>query len=152
VSPGEQAKGRMRADDPVLVEQRQPAGNLQNTLDDEHHVGSAGIIFVENQRRVALHRPRQNAVTEFGDLLAVPDDDGVLADKVDTADMAVQIDAHHRPVEARGDLFKVGRFAGAVIAGDHHPPVVGKTGQDRQGRLAVELIILVEIGHMLVRL
>ena len=47
VGGGEQAEGRMRADDPALVEQRQAAGRFQDALDDEHHVGAAGIVFVE---------------------------------------------------------------------------------------------------------
>ena len=66
--------------------------------------------------------------------------------------MAVEIDAHAGPVEARGDLLDVSRFAGAMIAGDHDAAVVGEAGQDRERRLAVEEVILVEIGDMLVGL
>ena len=47
--------------------------NFQYALDDEHHVRAAGVIFVEHQRDVMLERPGQDAVAEFGDLLAVPD-------------------------------------------------------------------------------
>ena len=84
----------MRLDHAVLVEQRQAAGDFQHALDHEHHVRTAGVIFVEHQRDIVLHRPRQDAVAEFGDLLAVLDHDRVLADEIDTADVAVEVDAH----------------------------------------------------------
>ncbi len=46
----------MRADDAVLVEQREPARHFQHALDDEHHIGTAGVIFVEAQRDIVLAR------------------------------------------------------------------------------------------------
>ena len=58
----------------------------------------------------------------------------------------------HRPVEPRGDLFDMGRLAGAVIALDHHAAIVGKARQDRQRGVRIEDVGLVEIGHALVRL
>ena len=76
--------------------------------------------------------PGQDAVAEFGDLHAVLDDDGVLADQVDTADVAVEVDAHAGPVEPRRDLLDMGRLAGAVIARDDHAAVVGEAGEDRE--------------------
>ena len=106
----------MRADDPLLVEQGQLAGDLQHALDHEHHVRTAGVVLVEHQRDVVLQRPGQHAVAELGDLLAVLEDDGVLADEVDARDVAVEVDAHAGPVEARRDLLDMGRLAGAVIA------------------------------------
>ncbi len=78
--------------------------------------------------------------------------DGVAADHVDAADMRIQIDADAGPVEPRGDLFDMRRFAGAVIALDHHAPVVGKARQNRQRRVLVEHIAIVEVRHTLVRL
>ena len=86
----------------------------------------------KHERDVVLQRPGQDAVAELGDLLAVLDDDRVLADQVDAADVAVEIDAHAGPVEARRDLLDMGRLAGAVIAGDHDAAVVGEAGQDRE--------------------
>src|SRR5579862_18355 len=44
------------------------------------------------------------------------------------------------------------RFAGAVIAADHHPPVEGKTGEDRERRVMVEAVGVIVIGHVLARL
>ena len=152
VGGGEQAEGRMRLDHPVLVEQRQPAGRFQHALDHEHHVRAAGVVFVEAERDIVLQRPGQNAVAEFGHLHAVADHDRVLADQIDAADMAVEIDAHARPVEPRGDLLDMGRFAGAVIAGDDDAAVVGKAGEDGERRRPVEPVVGVEVGHMLVRL
>ena len=57
-----------------------------------------------------------------------------------------------RPVEARGDLLDMGRFAGAVIALDHDPAVEGEAGEDRQRRVVVEAIGVVDIGDVFARL
>ncbi len=67
----EQAEGRMRADHLVLVEQGELAVDFEHALDHEHHVGAAGVVLVEDQRRRVLQRPRQDAFAELGDLLAV---------------------------------------------------------------------------------
>ena len=142
----------MRPDHLVLVEQRQPAGDFQHALDHEHHVGAAGVVFVEAERDVVLQRPRQDAVAELGHLLAVADDDRVLADQIDAADVAVEIDAHARPVEPRRHLLDMGRLAGAVIAGDHDAAVVGKAGEDGERGRPVEPVVRIDIRHMLVRL
>ena len=91
-----------------------------------------------------LQRPGQDALAEFGDLLAVLQDDGVLADQVDAADMAVEIDPDARPVEPRRHLLDMGRLAGAVIALDHDAAVEGEAGQDGQGGVAVEAIGVVD--------
>ena len=148
----EQAERRMRLDHLVLVEQRQPAGRFQHALDHEHHVGAAGVVFVEAQRDIVLQRPRQNAVAEFGDLHAVADHDRILADEIDAADMAVEIDAHARPVEPRRHLLDMGRLAGAVIAGDDDPAVPGKAGEDGERGRLVEPVVGIEVRHVLVRL
>ena len=140
----------MRPDDAALVEQGQAARRFQHALDDEHHVRPAGVVFVEAQRDIVLVGPGQDAVAEFGDLHAFLDDDRVLADEVDAADMAVEVDAHARPVEARGDLLDMRRLAGAVIAGHHDAAVVGKARQDRQRRLLVEQIVGIDVRHVLV--
>ena len=140
----------MRPDHAALVEQRQPAGGFQHPLDHEHHIGTAGIVLVEAQRNVVLIGPRQDAVAELGDLHPVADDDGVLADQIDTADVAVEIDAHARPVQSRRHLLDMGRLAGAVIAGDDDAPVLGKTSKDgKRGRL-VETIVWIDVRHVLV--
>ena len=120
----------MRPDHLVLVEQRQAAGDFQHALDDEHHVRAAGVVFVEAERDVVLQRPGQDAVAEFGHLLAVLDDDGVLADQVDAADVAVEVDAHAGPVEPRRHLLDMGRLAGAVIAGDDDAAVAGRSRRE----------------------
>src|SRR5688500_17394121 len=146
VSGGEEAKSGMWTDDAVLVEQRQAARGFQDALDDEHDVGPAGIILVENKGGVVLIAPGKNALAEFRDLLSFLENDGILADEVDAADVAVEVDPDARPIQARSDLLDVGRFAGAMVAGDNHPTVVGKARQDGQGRLAIEDIIFIEIG------
>src|SRR3546814_19262223 len=71
-------------------------------------------------------------------LLAVAQHDGVLADQVDAADMAVEIDAHARPVEAGGDLPDMGRLAGPMVTLNHDAAVVGKSGHDGEEGLAGE--------------
>ena len=103
--------------------------------------GPAGVVFVEAERDVVLVGPRQDAVAELGHLHAVADHDGVLADQVDTADVAVEVDAHARPVEARGDLLDMGRLAGAVIAGDDDAAVVREAGEDRERGRLVEAVV-----------
>ena len=125
-------------------------GDLEHALDDEHHVGAAGVVFVEADRDIVLQRPGQHAVAKLGDLLAVLEHDRVLADEIDARDVAVEIDAHQRPVEPRGDLLDMGRLAGAVVAGDHHAAVEGETGEDRERGVAVEQIVGIEVRHVLV--
>ena len=95
--------------------------------------------------------PWQNAITEFRYLHAVLDDDGVLADQVDTADMAVQIDSHARPVEARCDLLDMGGFTGPVISGNDDPSIEGKTRKDGQRCLFIEQIVRIDVGYMRIR-
>jgi hypothetical protein len=85
---------------------------------------------------------------KLGDLLAVADDDGVLADQVDTADVAVQVDADAGPVEARRHLLDMRRFARAVIALDHDAAVEGEPGEDRQRRVMIEDVGVVDVGDV----
>ena len=126
--------------------------DFQHALDHEHHVRAAGVVFVEAERDVVLQRPGQDAVAELGDLLAVLDDDRVLADQVDAADVAVEVDAHARPVEPRRHLLDMGRLAGAVIAGDHDAAVVGEAGEDGERGRPVEAVVRVDVRHVLVGL
>ena len=100
-------KAGMGPNDPPLIEQGQAARHLQHPLDDEHHVGTAGVVFVEAQGDIVLDRPGQHAVAEFRHLLAVLEHDRVLADEIDARDVAVEVDAHAGPVEAGGDLLDV---------------------------------------------
>ena len=72
--------------------------------------------------------------------------------EVDAADVRVEVDADHRPVEPRRDLLDMGRLAGAVIALDHHPAVAREAGADRQRRVGIEHIGRVEVGNALVGL
>ena len=92
--------------------------------------------------------PSRNSVTCLPSLMTIE----VLADQIDTADVAVEIDAHAGPVEPCGDLLDVGRFAGAVIAGDHDAAVPGKAGEDRERGGAIEAIIRIDLRHMRVDL
>ena len=124
--------------------------DFEHALDHEHHVGAAGVVFVEAKRDIVLQRPGQYAVAEFRDLHALADDDGVLADQIDAADMAVEVDAHARPIEPRRDLLDMGRFTGAVITGDDDPAIAGKAGKNGKRRRFVEPVIRVRVGHVLV--
>ena len=149
VRGGEQPERRMRADHPILVEQRQLALHLQHALDHEHHIRPAGVILVEHKGTGVLQRPGQDSLAELGDLLAVAQHDGVLADQVDAADVAVQVDADARPVQPGRHLLDMRGLAGAVIALDQDAPVEGEAGDDRQRRLKVELVGVVDIRHVL---
>ena len=123
--------------------------DLQHALDHEHHVRAAGIVFVEHQRAGMLQAPRQNALAELGHLLAVAQHDGVLADQVDAADVAVEVHADAGPVQPRRHLLDMRGLACAVIALDHRAAVECETRQDRERRLAVELVRIVDIRDML---
>ena len=141
----------MRLDHLVLVEQRQATRRFKHTLNDEHDVGTPGVVLVETQSDVVLQRPWQNAVAEFGNLHALANNDRILADQIDAADMAVEIDTHAGPIQPRGDLLDMSRFAGAVIAGDDNPAVAGKAGQDGKRGRAVEPVVRIEFGDVLLR-
>src|SRR4029077_7614823 len=101
---------------------------------------------------VVLQGPRQDSFAEFGDLLVVADHDRVLADQVDAADVAVEIDPHARPVQSRGYLLDVGGFAGAVIAGDDDAAVAGEAGQDGKRGGPVEAVAGNDVRDVLVGL
>ena len=152
VGGGEQAEIGVGADDPVLVEQRQLALGFEDALDHEHHVGATGVIFVKDQSGRRLQRPGQQAFAEFGDLLAVLQDNRVTADQIDPADMRVEVDPDAGPVEASGNLFDMGRFSGTVIALDHHAAVEGEAGENGGRRFRIEDIGGIEIRHALVLL
>ena len=149
VGGGEQAERPVRPDHLVLVEQGHAPLRLQHALDHEHHVRAAGVVLVERQRHRPLQRPGQDALAVLGDLLAVLEDDRVLADQVDAADVAVQVDPDAGPVQPRRHLLDVRRLAGAVIALDQDAPVVGEARQDRQRGVAVELVGRVDVRHVL---
>ena len=46
--------------------------------------------------------------------------------QINAGNVGIKVDPHARPVQPRGDLFDVGRFAGAVIALDHDAAVMGE--------------------------
>ncbi len=138
VGGGEQPERRMRANDLRLIEKRQLARHLEHALNDEHDVRAAGVVLVEHERRVGLQRLGQDAFAELGDLLAVLQHDRVLADEIDARDVAVEVDADARPVEAGRHLLDVGRLTGAVIALDHHAAVVLEAGEDGERHVAIE--------------
>src|ERR1700735_482976 len=96
-----------------------------------------------------LERPRQYALAEFGYLLAVLQDDRVLADQVDPADVAIEVDSDAGPVQPRGHLLDVRGLAGAMIALDHDASVVGKASRNRHRGFAVELIGCINVRNVL---
>lgn len=124
VGSGEQAEIGVWRDDAILVEQGKFAVGFEDALDDKHHVGPACIIFIKHQCDRACESPGQNPLAEFGDLFAVFERNDVAANKVGAADMAVEIDADTRPVQACGDLLDMGGFTGAVEALNQHAAVM----------------------------
>ena len=126
VGGGEEAERWMRPQHPVLIEDRQAALSLQHPLDHEHHVRPACVVLIEGERDGPLVGPGQDALPIFRDLLAVAKNDGVLADQVDAADVAVEVDADERPIQSGGDLLDMGGLAAAVTALDDQLPVVGE--------------------------
>jgi hypothetical protein len=65
--------------------------------------------------------------------------------------MAVEIDAHARPIQPGRNLLDMSGLAGAVIALNHHSPVVLEAGENGERYLRIEQIIGIDIGHVLVR-
>src|SRR4029078_1150381 len=124
VRRGKQPERRMRLDHAALIEERETAFEFEYTLDDEHHVGTSGLVLVKHQSTRTLQCPRQNAGLKLGDLPALTHDDRVLADEIHSADVAIEIHAHARPVETGSDLFDVAGLARAMTALHHHAAVV----------------------------
>ena len=62
--------------------------------------------------------------------------------------MAVQVHADHWPVQARRDLFNMGRFPGPVIALDHHPAIELEARQQRHRGLRIETVGFVNRRHI----
>ena len=71
VGRSKQAEMRVRGDDFVLIHQGQLAVMLQHTLDHEHHICAARVVFVKHDRNRVAQCPGQDAFVEFGDLFAV---------------------------------------------------------------------------------
>ncbi len=125
--------------------------NFQHALDDEHHVRTAGIVFVEHKRRIRAQAVWQNAFAEFRDLLAVLEHDRVLAHEINAGDVAVEVYADARPVESGRHLLDVCGLACTVVALHHHATVVLEPGEDRERHVTVEEIIGVKLRHVLIR-
>ena len=89
VAGGKQAKLRMRMDDPVLVEQGELPVALEHALDDEHHIGPSGVVFIKNQGHRPLQSPGHDAFLKLGDLPAFAQHHRIATDQVQAADMAV---------------------------------------------------------------
>jgi hypothetical protein len=66
--------------------------------------------------------------------------------------MAIEIYPHAWPIQPRRHLLDMGRFAGAVIAGNHDAPIPGEACKDGERRRLIETVIRVDIWSMLVRL
>ena len=150
VGGGEQPEGRMRSQDPVLVEQGEFPVAFEETLDDEHDIGAAGVVFVEDEGDGSLHCPGQDAFLEFGDLLAVSQRHRVPAYQVQPAEMSVEVDPHTRPVEPRRDLFDVRGLAGAVQTLHHHPAVAREPGEQGHRHRVIEPVRGIDVGDVVV--
>src|SRR3546814_7460972 len=61
----EHAEPAIWTDDAVLIEERHLPVCFQYALDNEHHIGTARIIFVKDQRDRMLKRPGKKAFLEL---------------------------------------------------------------------------------------
>ena len=82
----------------IAIKKGQLAIDFENALNHKHHIGTASVIFIKYQRNRILQRPWQNPFAEFGNLFAITKHDGIFADQVNAADMAIQIDPDTGPV------------------------------------------------------
>ena len=105
IGSGEQPEEGIWMNNLVAVEQGQLAIDFQNALDYKHHICAPGIIFVKDQCHGILKSPWQNALTEFCHLLAITQHNCILADQIDSADMAIEVDPDTGPVQPCGNLF-----------------------------------------------
>ena len=140
---------RVRCDNPVLIQQSQLAFHFEHPLNNEHYVRASGVVFVKHKRRRMLYRPGQHAFLELRDLLAVLQHDGVFANQIDTTDVTVQVYSDARPVEPGCNLLDMRGLTRAVIPLDHHAPVVSKTRKNRQSRIVIETIVLIDYRNMI---
>src|SRR3546814_6761755 len=111
----EHAEPAIWTDDAVLIEERPLPVCFQYALDNEHHIGTARIIFVKDPRDRMLKRPGKKAFLELRYLLSVFQDAGVPADQIDTAAMRIESDADARPVKPCRHLLDGRGLAGPVI-------------------------------------
>ncbi len=103
-----EAEMRVRRDNLIAVKKGELAINFKNTLDNKHHIRAASIIFIKDKRDAILQSPRQKTFFKFCHLLAITQDNRILAYQINTADMAIKVDAQCRPIQARCDLFDMG--------------------------------------------
>ena len=125
-------------EDLILVKEREGSVCFEDALYDEHDVSPCGIVFVEAECDGISERPGEDSFEESGDLFSLFEDDSVPSDEVESADVAVEVDADARPVESGGDLFDVGRLAGSVVPLDDDASVKHKSGEDGKGCVWVE--------------
>ena len=140
----------MRCQHAVLVEQCQLPVAFEHPLDHEHDVRTAGIELIEDQRSRALERPGENALLEFGDLMAVADHDGVTSDEVHAGDVAVEVDADCWPVEPRRNLLDVCGLAGAVGTLHQDASILCEACEDRQRDVGIESVGRIDFGDVFV--
>ena len=83
-------------------------------------------------------------------MLSIAQNDRIAADKVDTADMRVEVDTDARPFQTRGDLFDMRRFTCAMVSLNHHAAVMGKASKDRERGVGVKDIAVVGVRNALI--
>ena len=146
----EEAEPLVGVQDARLVEEGETAFRFQHALDDEHHVGASRRRNSSNTRAQACwyaqgRIPSRNSVTccpSRSTMASFP-----------TRSMRLmwlsRLMRDAWPVEPGRDLLDVRRLPGAVIALDQHPPVVGEACEDRQRRVPVEAVGVVDVRHVL---
>src|SRR3546814_18579710 len=83
----EHAEPAIWTDDAVLIEERHLPVCFQYALDNDHHIGTARIIFVKDQPHRLSTCQGKKAFFELRYLLYVFPNDGVLADQLAPAEM-----------------------------------------------------------------
>ena len=133
----------------VLIEQGEAALCFEHALNHEHHIRTARIIFIKDKGNRMLQRPREQPFTELSNLLAIFQDNRVFPDEVDTADMAIEVNPHHGPVEPCGDLFDMGGLTGSVITLHHDAAVMCEACANGLGGFIIKEIGLINRRYIL---
>lgn len=144
ISGCEETEAGVGVDDTILVEEGELTFYFEDSLDDEHDVGTACVIFVKDEGTRALEDPWEDTFLVFGHLYAFTNDDSVFTDEVNTTNVAIEVDAKTWPIQTSGDLFDMSRFTCTVVSLDEDATIIGKTCEYSECGFGIEVVLGIE--------